>query len=84
MNNLGLLYRAQGKYSQAEAPLVRVMEVQRRVLGDEHPNMLLTMNGLALLYGLEGKNAQAEALYTKALETQRRVLGEEHPDTVTP
>src|SRR4030095_4449038 len=59
-----------------------VIDVQRRILGDEHPNMLLSMNGLALLYDLQHKNAEAELLYTKVIESQRRVLGAEHPDTL--
>ena len=50
--------------------------MQQRVVGDEHPNVLLTMNGLAYLYMLQGKNAQAEDLYMRALRTQRRVLGQ--------
>ena len=43
------------------------MDLERRVLGDEHQNVMLTMNGLALLYVLQGKDAQAVALYSKAL-----------------
>jgi tetratricopeptide (TPR) repeat protein len=81
MNNLGVVYRTEGKYLEAERLYANVMVVQRAVLGDNHPNMLLTMNGLAFLYMVQGKGAQAERLYTEALAAQRRLLGEEHPDT---
>jgi hypothetical protein len=56
------------------------MDVQRRQLGDDHQNVLLTMSGLAYLYMVQGKSRLAEGLYRDALAAQRRVLGEEHPD----
>jgi len=77
-----VFYRQQGKYTQAEALYTKVVDIQRRVLGEEHPNMLLSMNGLAVLYERQQKIAQAEALYTKVIAVQRRILGPQHPDTM--
>jgi eukaryotic-like serine/threonine-protein kinase len=48
------------------------------VLGEEHPETLVSMSGVAVVYQAQGKYAQAEALESKVLEVQRRVLGEEH------
>jgi non-specific serine/threonine protein kinase/serine/threonine-protein kinase len=82
MSNLAMLYRDQGKYAQAEPLSIKVIEVQRRTLGEEHPDTLLSMNSLGVLYRDQRKFAQAEPLSTKVLELQRRLLGEEHPETL--
>ena len=37
MNNLASVYFEQGKYAQAEALYSEALEIQRRVLGPEHP-----------------------------------------------
>ncbi len=49
MNNLAALYRAQGRYAEAE-PLYRtVLEKSRAVLGDDHPDTLRVELSLAVL-----------------------------------
>ena len=68
MNELAELYCDQGKYAQAEPLYTKVLEVQRRVLGEEHPDTLDTMDNLGALYWNQGKYAQAEPLFTKVLE----------------
>ena len=60
----------------------QALEIQRRVLGPEHPDTLYSMNNLAIVYYYQGKYAQAEALDSQTLEIRRRVLGPEHPDTL--
>jgi tetratricopeptide (TPR) repeat protein len=82
MSNLAVVFLDEGKYAQAEALNVQVLETRRRLLSEEHPNTLQTMLILAATYYREGKYAQAEALNAQALEIQRRMLGEEHPDTL--
>ena len=57
----------------------KVLQVRRRVLGEEHPNTLSTMNTLALLYLNEGKYSQAGALLRTALNSWERTT----PDSWT-
>ena len=76
MNNLAVLYRDQGKYAQAEPLYIKVLELQRRVLGPEHPRRLASMNDLALLYLNQGKYAQAEALLREALNSFEKTTPE--------
>jgi hypothetical protein len=57
--------------------------VQRRVLGPEHPNTLVTISNLALSLGGRSKHTEAGQLQRELLDVQRRVLGPEHPDTLT-
>jgi hypothetical protein len=59
------------------------METRKRVLGEEHPDTLISMGNLASTYGDQGRWKEAEELKMQVMETRKRVLGEEHPDTLT-
>jgi tetratricopeptide (TPR) repeat protein len=59
-----------------------VLDIERRVLGPEHPGTLLTINNLTWNLELEGRYAEAEKFEHEALDVERRVLGPEHPDTL--
>ena len=83
MNMLGLLYRSEGKYAEAERVLTRALDIRRRTLGADHPDTIKSMNSLARLYRSEGKIAEAETMLTSVLEARRRVLGPAHPDTTS-
>jgi tetratricopeptide (TPR) repeat protein len=80
---LGLLYRSEGKYAEAEVVLTRALDIRRRVLGADHPDTIKSMNSLASVYRSQGKIAEAETLLTSVLEARRRVLGPAHPDTTS-
>ena len=56
---------------------------RRRVLGEEHPDTLISINNMGMLLQAQGKLAEAEPFCREALEISRRVLGEEHPDTLS-
>ena len=59
-----------------------MLDTQRRVLGPEHPDTLLTVGTLALTLALEEHYAEAAKLYRELLDANRRVLGPNHPDTL--
>ena len=75
------MYSNEGRYAEAVTLQASVLEIRRRVLGEEHPNTLNSMNSLAGLYRRQAKYAEAEQLDKKVLEIRRRVLGPQHPDT---
>ncbi len=60
-----------------------LLDVQRRVLGPEHPGTLATMNNLASSLIGHGKHAEARQMQHELLDVMRRVLGPEHPLTLT-
>ena len=72
----------QGKDAEAEALFRETLAAQKRVLGDEHPNSLLTAANLAITLMQQGKDAEAEALCRETHAAQKRVLGDEHPNTL--
>ena len=55
MVNLARPYGLQGRYAEAEPVYVEALDIQRRVLGEEHPNTLATMINLAGLYEAQGE-----------------------------
>ncbi|KAJ7825723.1 hypothetical protein B0H14DRAFT_3145159 [Mycena olivaceomarginata] len=83
MANLASTYWNQGRWKDAEALEVVVMEMSKRVLGEEHPSTLTSMANLASTYWNQGRWKDAEALEVVVMEMSKRVLGEEHPDTLT-
>jgi tetratricopeptide (TPR) repeat protein len=61
--------------------LTQAAEVERRVLGAEHPETLSSLDDLAMLYRSEREYKKADDLLASVLEARRRVLGPAHPDT---
>jgi len=78
----GMCLCSDGRYNEAETPILRAMETRRRVLGPEHPDTLTSMSNLASTYRNQGRWTEAEELEVQVMETRRRVLGPEHPDTL--
>ena len=52
------------------------------MLGEEHPDTLISMNQLAAALLNLGNASSARDLHESALSVRRRVLGEEHPSTL--
>ncbi len=67
LNNLGLVYDAQGKYTEAEPLYKRSLAIWEKALGPEHPDVATSLNNLAELYRGQGKYADADPLYNRAL-----------------
>ncbi|KAJ7292146.1 hypothetical protein C8J57DRAFT_1458652 [Mycena rebaudengoi] len=64
-----------GCWKDAEVLEVVVMEVSKRVLGEEHPDTLTSMANLASTYQNQGRWKDAEALNMIVMEMKKRVLG---------
>ncbi|KAH6691785.1 hypothetical protein BKA61DRAFT_715021 [Leptodontidium sp. MPI-SDFR-AT-0119] len=79
----GLCLLSDGRYNEAEAPFVEVMERNKRVLGQEHSDTLTSISNLASTFCNQGRWKEAEDLEVQVMETRKRVLGAEHPDTLT-
>ncbi|MCS7078049.1 MAG: CHAT domain-containing protein [Bacteroidia bacterium] len=75
-SNLGLLYKEQGRYSEAELLLKESKTINLNLLGENHPNYGKSCQNLGSIYFQMGKYMQAESNY---LETKRIV--EKHNGT---
>ncbi|KAJ7814898.1 hypothetical protein B0H14DRAFT_3149270 [Mycena olivaceomarginata] len=80
---IALVYFEGGWWKDAEVFQVVVMEMNKHVLGEEHPDTLTSMANLASTYRNQGRWKDAEALNMVVMEMRKHVLGEEHPDTLT-
>ena len=80
VNNLGGLYRKQGKLAEAEKLYVRALQGYEKTLEFEHT--LETVNNLGNLYLDQGKLPEAEKMYVRALRAKEKTLGFEHTSTL--
>ena len=80
LNNLVLLYDAQGQYAAAEPLVQRAMAIRERALGPDHPAVAATLHCQADLYRAQKCYAEAGLLYQRALAIQERAFGPNHPD----
>jgi hypothetical protein len=62
LRRFGLYLLSNGRYNEAEAPFVEVIERHKRVLGQENPDTLTGMANLASTYRNQGHWKEAEDL----------------------
>ena len=70
-----------GGYNEAEKLFSQVMKIQKRVLGEEHPDTLTSMANLAFTFKAQGRNDEAISLMEKFFQLREEVLGPQHPYT---
>jgi len=79
--NIGVSYRAQGRYAEARPLLTQAVQALVRAEGAEHPLTLQAMYNLAELDRQQRRFAEAESLFHRVLQARRRVLGGDNPYT---
>ena len=67
LNRLGELYRAHGRYAEAEPLFMRALEIVENTYGPEHMQVARTLNNLGQLYRAQGAHATAGPYYQRAL-----------------
>ena len=66
LNNLAVVYEAQGKYDGAEPLYQRALTLIEHTLGPEHPNMAAALDNYADLLRKMQREAEAETAETRA------------------
>ncbi len=79
LNELAVVYSAQGRYADAEPLYKRALAIWEKALGPESPEVATSLNNVASLYQAQGKYADAEPLFTRSLAIAEKALGPEHP-----
>lgn len=79
-NALALFYGGFVDYEQEEFWNSKNVELAKRRLPENHPDIAATLNNLAELYRGQGKYTEAEPLYLEALAIDRESLPKNHPD----
>lgn len=67
-NALAMMYKVQGRYTEAEVLYLRSLAISQRTFGDTHPFTLATMRSLASLYSTQGRLAEAALLHRRATD----------------
>jgi CHAT domain-containing protein len=71
----------QGRFRDALAEAERVVEIRKKIQGEQHPMTAVSLNNAAVLNELLEEHAKAETLYKQAIDINRKVQGDFHPDT---
>jgi hypothetical protein len=62
---------------EAEELGVQVMEIRKKVLGQEHPDTLTSINNLASKFRHQGRLTEAEEPFVQEIETFHWVIGQD-------
>jgi len=81
LTNLGLVLKAEAKFSEAESLHNRALAIDEKSLGPDHTDVAHILSNLAELYIDQGKYAKAEQLYFRALAIDEKSLGPDQPDS---
>jgi CHAT domain-containing protein/tetratricopeptide (TPR) repeat protein len=83
LNAAGEAAYKKAQYEEAANLFRRALEIQRRWLGERHPDTAASYGGLALTLQARGDLPGAEAIARKALAIDLEKLGERHRETAT-
>ncbi len=78
LNNLAVLYDAQGRYAEAEPLYKRALAILEKALGPEHPYVAQGLENYAVLLRGTGRSAEADRLDARAKEIRAK-HAEENP-----
>jgi len=81
--SLAAVKNAQGEYSAAAKFQQVSLVLQRRSLGESHPDTIASFGNLAALLFKQGEYEAARPIFEQALKLNRRVLGDSHTRVAT-
>jgi serine/threonine-protein kinase len=79
LTSLSSLYDKRGDYARSETFAREALDVQRRLLGVDHPLITEYMALVARPLAGQGRNEEAEAMLRDAVAVIERTLGPDHP-----
>ncbi|GMF68663.1 unnamed protein product [Aspergillus oryzae] len=82
LEKVGMCLYRDGRYGEAEDPVLRAMDINVQILGREHTSTLDSMARLAWIHMKQGRWKDAEQLQVHVLAASKRVLGPKHLDTL--
>ena len=70
-----------GRYEEAEPLLQGALALRQSLLGEDHPDVAVSLYNLAALYDNQFRFKEAETLFKKSFSLFKKTLGPEHPHT---
>lgn len=80
-NNLGKIYKNQGRYSLSMEYFMKALNIRKDVKGERHRTTATSYNNIGALLNDQGNYSQALEYYFKALGTRESIFGKYHADT---
>jgi Tetratricopeptide repeat len=78
MSNLASIYADRGRRTEAEELNTKLIEIRKRILGQEHPVTLTSMTNFARSDWSQGRLKETEELQMQVVEIEGRTLGREN------
>ena len=66
----------------AEAINFQVLDLQREVLGEKHPDTISSMASLATIYHVQGHYTKADIMKIQVMDVRQETRGARYPDTL--
>ena len=82
IEEFGMAFWEAGRWKEAEELTMQLLETRKKMLDEEHPEMLRSMGNIAMIYSQQERWKEAEELRERVVEIKKRALGEEHPSTL--
>lgn len=81
LNKIGCLLYQQGKYAFSEQLLQQALQINCRILSEQHPQTAESFHNLGLIHKSQRRYHTAEVYFKQALQIRSQLLGEQHPMT---
>jgi eukaryotic-like serine/threonine-protein kinase len=81
LDDLGKIYEREQQWALAKATYERALDIDRRLLGDDHPRVAVHLHNLAFVTENLGDLKSAENLFVESIRRYERAFGLHHPET---
>ncbi|CAG0961345.1 hypothetical protein METP3_00846 [Methanosarcinales archaeon] len=80
LNKAGKYLKERALFAEAKQFFEQTLNIRKKILVKDHPDLAVTYNDFAGLYHTQGKYKKAEEFYNNALNIRKKILVNDHPD----
>ncbi len=68
------MYKSQGRWSEAEPLYLNALQLRKKLLGENHPDVATSLNNLAILYAASDQTKKAFSLMQQATTIENKLI----------